>query len=487
MTAVRPDATRSASLVAMARLDVAGETDAFTVKITEPGKYYFDSLTDNTSLNWQLNGPGGQIVTPRAFGSSDGRDFGGANVLDLQVGEYTLTVDGAGDATGAYAFRLLDLADATPFEPGDDISGTNPGKETDLYKFEVTAGDSFFFDRHVLTSGDTTWRLIGPDGEYVSGPNNFAESGEFFLGRTGTYTLAIEGRDSNTQAFDYGFTLWRIADRSAALTVGAAIVDRIDAPGSTSSFTFTVAADRKLLFDSLLAEPGARWSLSGPRGKIVDGRQFGASDGSAGNPLLDLVAGDYRIDVFGDSDFTGNFAFRLLDPGTGTLLAPGETFGGPLGNAGVDDARDRESGAPLDYSALPGATNRSWRVGGHADLTVADQAALKPQELTLEAWVLADQDQYYEGVVTKTSNTGWGDGYGLTRVGGAIRFWVNYWAGTFIEATLPEDSWTHVAGTYDGEKLRLYVDGELAGEQVFTGAINHSAAPRTLGPSPGAK
>ena len=146
--------------------------------------------------------------------------------------------------------------------------------------------------------------------------------------RTGTYTLAIEGRDSNTQAFDYSFTLARIADRSATLTVDQAIVERIDGPGNTNSYTFTLAADRQLLFDALLSEPGVRWSLTGPRGKVVDAKLFTSSDASAGNPLLNLVAGAYRLDVFGDGDFTGDFAFRLLDPSGGAMLAPGETFGG---------------------------------------------------------------------------------------------------------------------------------------------------------------
>ncbi|HEY6816092.1 MAG TPA: CARDB domain-containing protein, partial [Croceibacterium sp.] len=471
--------------VVAGNIDTPGETDSFTVKIADAGKYYFDSLTDSNNLNWKLTGPGGSLVSPRAFGGSDSRDINGANVLDLQVGEYTLTVDGVGDTTGAYAFRLLDLADATVLELDEVIEGNNPGKETDLYKFDVTAGESFFFDAHLLSSGDTTWRLVGPDGEFVSGPNNFTDSGEFTLGRTGSYTLAIEGRDSNNQAFDYAFTLAKVVDLTAPLTIGQSVLGRVPGPGGTYSYTFTLATDRQLVFDALIAEPGARWSLSGPRGKVVDARSLGASDGSAGSPLLDLVAGSYRLDLFGDGDFTGNYAFRLLDPAAGTVLTPGETFGGTVGNTSVDNGFERDAGAPLDYAALPGTTNRAWHVGGYGDLTVADQAALKPAQLTLEAWLLADQDQHYEGAVTKISSTGWGDGYALVRVGNNIRFFVNYWAGTFVEAPLPENVWTHVAGTYDGSMLRLYINGELAGEQAFTGTINHSGAPLSIGAAPG--
>src|SRR5690606_39967175 len=128
-----------------ASIDTPGETDAYTINITEPGSYYFDSLTDDNAITWKLTGPNGELVPARGFGSSDSRDVAGSNILDLQVGQYTLTVDGVNDATGAYAFRLLDIADADPFEPGETISGTNPGKETDLFSFDVTGGESFFF------------------------------------------------------------------------------------------------------------------------------------------------------------------------------------------------------------------------------------------------------------------------------------------------------------------------------------------------------
>src|SRR5947207_8324215 len=59
----------------------------------------------------------------------------------------TLFRSGVGDATGAYQFRLLDLASATALTPGTPVNGTlDPATETDLYRFTAAAGDQFFFD-----------------------------------------------------------------------------------------------------------------------------------------------------------------------------------------------------------------------------------------------------------------------------------------------------------------------------------------------------
>src|SRR3546814_12399473 len=73
-----------------------------------PARLLFDALSNPAGLNWTLTGPDGKLVDARALGGSDGADFTGNPVLDLSAGTWTLTIDGVGDATGAYAFRLLD-------------------------------------------------------------------------------------------------------------------------------------------------------------------------------------------------------------------------------------------------------------------------------------------------------------------------------------------------------------------------------------------
>src|SRR5256885_697514 len=78
--------------------------------------------------------------------AADGAQIGNPLVL-APSGDYVLTVDADGDATGDYQFALQDLANATLLTPGSAVSSTlDPGNETDLYQFTSNAGDQFTFD-----------------------------------------------------------------------------------------------------------------------------------------------------------------------------------------------------------------------------------------------------------------------------------------------------------------------------------------------------
>src|SRR3546814_6395641 len=68
----------------------------------------------------------------RAFSRSDGTDLSGNAILDLPAGNYQLRVEGS---TGAYGFRLIDVAAAIPFTPGSAlVSGVlEPGRSTDIF------------------------------------------------------------------------------------------------------------------------------------------------------------------------------------------------------------------------------------------------------------------------------------------------------------------------------------------------------------------
>jgi hypothetical protein len=46
---------------------------------------------------------------------------------------------------------------------------------------------------------------------------------------------------------------------------------------------------------------------------------------------------------------------------------------------------------------------------------------------------------------------------------------------------LPLNAWTHLAATYDGAALRLYVNGALASTRAMTGPITASASPLRIG------
>ncbi|HET9131023.1 MAG TPA: hypothetical protein VFO86_08755, partial [Terriglobia bacterium] len=180
-------------------IDEQGETDSYTFSLASGSMLYFDMLSPNDgNFIWSLIGPAGTVISGRAFTGSDSHDIGNP-VLNLIAGNYTLIVDGNGDTIGSYSFRLLNLADATSITPGTPVDSTlNPGQETDLYRFNGTAGDLFYFDVTARNGGgNAQWSLVDKFGNLVF-DRNFSDTansdaGPLSLPSTGTYTLMIEG------------------------------------------------------------------------------------------------------------------------------------------------------------------------------------------------------------------------------------------------------------------------------------------------------
>jgi hypothetical protein len=140
---------------------VSGEQDQFSFVLPVATRLHFDSRTDTGSIFWSLAGPAGTHVSNRSFNNSDSFDIGNP-VINLPAGTYTIIVDAAGDLTGTYGFRLLDLSAALPITPNTSISGSlDPATESDLYRFDVVAGERFYFDVTTAVS-NATWRLIDP-------------------------------------------------------------------------------------------------------------------------------------------------------------------------------------------------------------------------------------------------------------------------------------------------------------------------------------
>ena len=131
----------------------------------------FDAL-NASDFGWTLTGPLGDVVAGRRFDGSDAGGFGSPTVLDLIAGDWTLTIDPPTDATGLYAFRLLDLATAIPVtqQAAADPAVTghlDAAAATQLYAFDAVEGDRVFFDLRSQSGGTVYWRLIDPAGRQL--------------------------------------------------------------------------------------------------------------------------------------------------------------------------------------------------------------------------------------------------------------------------------------------------------------------------------
>jgi len=361
------DTTASMTVGSVTNGEIAhtGQHNSFTFNLGTAGRFYFDSLTNNSNLRWSLAGPRGETLDlqSRAFTNSDA----GSNtpILDLVAGTYTLTVDGSGEATGSYSFRLLDLAAAQQIATtGQPVSGSLPsGRETVLYRFDVEAGDRYFFDWQNGTSS-ANLRLIDPFGKTVWS-QGFSDRDVETLALSGTYTLAVEGYISNPSPLAFTFAIQKVTDTMATMTVGSVTNGEVAHAGQQNIFTFNLAAAGRFYFDSLTNNSSLRWSLAGPRGEEVDTRAFTNSDASSNNPILELVSGAYTLTVDGSGDAIGSYHFRLLDLAAAQQITRGDPISGTFasGNETTLYRFDAQAGDQilLDRQALS-AGSPFWRL-----------------------------------------------------------------------------------------------------------------------------
>ncbi|MBP8303427.1 MAG: discoidin domain-containing protein [Phycisphaerae bacterium] len=163
-------------------------------------------------------------------------------------------------------------------------------------------------------------------------------------------------------------------------------------------------------------------------------------------PAPPVLVGHWKLDgTAQDSSGNGNNGTLTGGP---TWVAAGRV-GGALDLDGVDDYVDCGAGAGLDIT----------------------------DRLTLCAWVRPDDagNSQHNPFVTKGDTA-----YAIKHnVDNTIQFYVYdgtwYTANGAVDAALFNGQWHHVAGTYDGHQLKLYIDGALAASRVHEGKISTAA------------
>jgi hypothetical protein len=479
----------SADLIPVAgTIEVPGETDYYAFELTEERRVVFDALTNDGNMTWQLDGPGGQVVGPTGFQSSDGSQ--GGEVLSLDAGTYTLRVDANGEHTGDYQFRLLNLTNADPIDFGTQLTGTleNAGRETDLFQFNADAGTELFFDAQQLGGGTAYWQLVDPDGATVFGPTSFdtnSDLSRLTVEKTGTYTLLLEGRIYNGADSSYAFTVERVVDETFAAALDQPTFGELTQAGQRHHYDFTLADDTRVYLDHLGAQDDLRATLTGPQGTLFANLDLRALDWANNNHIHDLVAGDYRLSIGGTSDNQGHYGFQILTDASAETVAVGQLVEGTLTDQGFEaQTLRRASDAPID--ADPGGMVR-FREGGPAIYT-DNVAELNADAFTIEAWVRPSEDRLYDVLAMRTSSSAWNDGFGLFLDGaGNVVFYINQWNDNSqrVSTPLAQDTWSHVAASYEEGSLKLYINGELMAENVITATVRHADVPLWLGESNG--
>jgi hypothetical protein len=111
----------------------------------------------------------------------------------------------------------------------------------------------------------------------------------------------------------------------------------------------------------------------------------------------------------------------------------------------------------------------------------SDRIELPDGPFTLECWMKADAFRTRQGLVAKTENSE----YGLFVSGGRPTFSVHLGDG-YVNAEadgppLSVGTWHHIAGVFDGEEVRILVDGVVRGRAAGSGARRTNDLPLVVG------
>ena len=123
--------------------------------------------------------------------------------------------------------------------------------------------------------------------------------------------------------------------------------------------------------------------------------------------------------------------------------------------------------SPSGASFVVDGFEQALNVDGTGWVQVTDSVLLEPSEITVEAWVKrlgSPGGAIY--IVSKYLPNRYGSysSYGLYTGSGGIRFYIGYtssWIGSpeASAAAVWNGEWHHVAGTFDGSNIKLYLDG----------------------------
>ncbi len=362
-------------------LVIASQTNDYTFTLTNRSLVYMDSLTNRNAIVWTVRGPHGAVVTGRRMDQTDSADQT-APVMDLVEGDYQLSVSATSTNIGTYAFRVLNLADGLTLTPGTPVNGImDPANGTVVYRFAAGATQRLYVDMLALDGGNTSsrWRLYDPYGQLTFNQVLGTDVETGALTTSGIYTLLLEGRGTETNNRNYTLNVELLTDVDQPLTLGQVTQGTIRVAGEKDFYTFSLPERTWLYFDSLTPSNTLTWSLDGPAGNEVNTRRFDQSDSADNsNPVLELVAGDYRLTIDASTVINGDYEFRLVDLSTATPLAANSPVHGELNPSHETDfyrfTVPAEARLYLDQLGLTGGnTSSRWRVVNRLGQIIADQ------------------------------------------------------------------------------------------------------------------
>jgi Concanavalin A-like lectin/glucanases superfamily/Putative Ig domain/FG-GAP-like repeat/FG-GAP repeat len=386
---------------------------------------------------------------------------GDGNALDLQGGD-SGAVSGSG---GMMTFPAGKVAQAFQFNGGGDL------QVVDQPALDVTAAVTL--DAWINPTADSSFGVIVGKGNFGSGsdqPYVLHQNGErkisFRVGNSSTFD-ALNGV---TQIPLNAYT--HVAATYDGTTMSIYINGNLDASKTTTIGTL-VNSNQPLLIGN------------GYLGAIDEVEIFGRA--LAQSEIQAIVAADSAGKCKNTTPPPPPPTACITPPANMTVWFAGD--GNTVDLQGGDSATPSQ--APGTVTFVPGKVGQAFQFNG-GDLRVADAPAQDvTNALTLDVWFKpANVAQFQTFIVFKgNTNTAGGQPYSLLydNTFGHRRIFFRVGNNSTVDGLasiteIPLDAYTHVAATYDGARMRLYINGNLDAVKTTTiGTLANSDLPLIIG------
>ncbi len=204
--------------------------------------------------------------------------------------------------------------------------------------------------------------------------------------------------------------------------------------------------------------------------------------------LLEQPAGPCNIIFDFNAGNDPNFPITITDNPAGITGLVGQwTFDDVQGTTVSDSSGYEIHGTINGATLVDGKVGKALSFDGNDSITIPHRAILNPQTaLTVEALANPSGAEAYQCILTKSSYPE--ADYRLLRgdknnVGIAIKIGENISSLYSDKDTLPVGEWTHIAATYDGNSIKLFINGVQSGSMEISGQISAQEQPLMIGAS----